>query len=107
MAIYTYTRENIVNVYVYIRDPYVKEYLTSEKITYTTFAGTVGGLMGLFLGFSFISGVELCYHFFMPRSPKNRSIDGADFLQRESHTRGRSVSTISVTEYGPQYSKSK
>ena len=46
---------------VFVRDPYVKRYLTEEKITEINFVGTVGGLLGLFLGFSFISVIEVIY----------------------------------------------
>ena len=52
---------NMVKVNVYVRDPYVRKYLTEEKITEIRFVGTVGGLLGLFLGFSFVSLVEVFY----------------------------------------------
>jgi hypothetical protein len=45
-------------VNVFIREPYCKKYVTEEKITEISFAGTVGGLLGLFMGFSFVSAVE-------------------------------------------------
>jgi hypothetical protein len=37
--------------------------VTEEKITEIAFVGTVGGILGLFLGFSFISSVEIIYVF--------------------------------------------
>jgi hypothetical protein len=46
---------------VYIKDPYVAKYVTEEKITIISFVGRVGGILGLFLGFSFISSVEVAY----------------------------------------------
>ena len=44
---------------IYIKDPYVTKFLTQEKITTMSFVGNVGGILGLFLGFSFISGAEI------------------------------------------------
>ena len=59
-----YTHDNMVQLNVYVRDPYVKKYITEEKITEINFVGTIGGLMGLFSGFSFISAVEILYFLF-------------------------------------------
>jgi hypothetical protein len=52
-----------VKVSIYIKDPYVSKYITEEKITEIAFVGTIGGVLGLFLGFSFISAVEIFYIF--------------------------------------------
>jgi len=60
---YNYAKKNLAKVNIYIKDPYVAKYLTEEKITEIAFVGTVGGILGLFLGFSFISAVELFYIF--------------------------------------------
>jgi len=46
----SYATRNLVKVNVYIRDPYVSKYVTEEKITRISFAGTVGGILGLFMG---------------------------------------------------------
>jgi hypothetical protein len=61
VAIVQYTRENIAKVNIFLKDPYVQRYVREEKITEITFVGTVGGLLGLFLGFSFISVVEIAF----------------------------------------------
>ena len=53
----------IVNVY--IQDPYVKKYLIEEKISEISFIGNLGGLLGLFLGFSFVSVFEIIYYAFV------------------------------------------
>jgi hypothetical protein len=47
-------RDNVVSLNVYIREPYVKRFVNEEKISEINFVGTVGGVMGLFTGFSFI-----------------------------------------------------
>ena len=57
----TYAKENIAKVSIFLRDPYVQRTIREVKISEITFVGTVGGLLGLFLGFSFISGMEVFY----------------------------------------------
>ena len=56
-----YAKQNVALVTVFIRDPYAAHYVGDEKITEIAFVGTVGGLLGLFLGFSFVSVVEFGY----------------------------------------------
>ena len=58
-----YARKNLIKANIYIKDPYVSKYVTEEKITEISFVGGVGGILGLFLGFSFISAVEIFYVF--------------------------------------------
>ncbi len=53
----------MVTLDIYIGDPYVKQYMRREKITIISFIGNVGGLLGLFMGFSFVSIVEFFYIF--------------------------------------------
>ncbi len=60
-----YARENLSVLDIYIKDPYVKLYMRREKITVISFIGNIGGLLGLFLGFSFISAVEIIYVFLL------------------------------------------
>jgi hypothetical protein len=36
---------------MYIKDPYVSLYVTEEKFTEMSFVGSIGGVLGLFLGF--------------------------------------------------------
>ena len=60
--IFDYTRNNVVSITVFIKDPFAEKILTSEKISPTSFMSDVGGLLGLFMGFSFVSGLEILYH---------------------------------------------
>ena len=59
--LYSYTKENIAHVKIYIKDPYYV--LTKKDVQYNfaSFIGTTGGLVGLCFGLSFISIVEIIY----------------------------------------------
>ena len=59
-----YTKENIARVNVYMKDPYVQKIARGVKITYSSFFSNIGGLMGLFQGFSLISLVEIIFFLF-------------------------------------------
>ena len=60
-----YARRNIAQVTIYIREPFAEEILISEQITPIAFMSDVGGLMGLFMGCSFVSLAEIAYHCFL------------------------------------------
>ena len=49
-------------VHLYIGSPTYDIVEKDVKITFTTFISLVGGYMGLFTGFSILSGVEIIYH---------------------------------------------
>ncbi|XP_014094082.2 pickpocket protein 28 [Bactrocera oleae] len=58
----TYARKNIAVVNMYFKEYSFRSSIQTEFIGTTDFLSAVGGLMGLFLGFSFISIVELVYY---------------------------------------------
>ena len=62
--IYKYARENIAYVTLFIREPFAEKIKIAEKISPISFISDVGGLLGLFMGFSFVSLAELVYHAF-------------------------------------------
>ncbi len=47
---------------IFIKDPYAKRFKKDEKITKTAYIANSGGLLGLCMGFSFISGAEILFH---------------------------------------------
>ena len=59
---HNYAKENIAKVTIFIRDPYCTSYIKNEKIPLIDFISNTGGLVGLCLGLSFISAIELIYH---------------------------------------------
>ena len=60
-----YARDNIAKVNIFLKDPFVNRYVRDEKITWGTFFGTIGGILGLCLGFSVISIFEIVYLSFL------------------------------------------
>ena len=63
-AILAYARENLVMFNIFIKDPYAKRFQKDEKITKTSYIANSGGLLGLCMGFSLISGAEILFHCF-------------------------------------------
>ena len=61
-AILDYARENLVMFNIFIKDPYAKRFQKDEKITITSYIANSGGLLGLCMGFSLISGAEIIFH---------------------------------------------
>ena len=68
---FEYARNNLAKVQIFMKDPYISLYLTEEKFTEMAFAGSIGGVLGLFLGFSFISSVEIVFLFCVRPFPRN------------------------------------
>ena len=56
-----YGRENLALVQVIMQSPYVTKIKRDVAMTFTAYVANTGGLLGLCLGFSFISGVELIF----------------------------------------------
>ena len=62
--VFKYAQNNIVTLTMFIREPFAEKIVTAEKISQISFMSDVGGLLGLFMGFSFVSAVEIIYHAF-------------------------------------------
>ena len=62
--VFKYAQNNIVTLTMFIREPFAEKIVTAEKISRISFMSDVGGLLGLFMGFSFVSAVEIIYHAF-------------------------------------------
>ena len=62
--VFMYAQNNIVTLTMFIREPFAEKIVTNEKISRISFMSDVGGLLGLFMGFSFVSAVEIIYHAF-------------------------------------------
>ena len=58
---FRYGRKNIALVRVMIQSPYVTKIKRDVAMTFTSYVANSGGLLGLCLGFSFISGIELIF----------------------------------------------
>ncbi len=89
-AVAQYARDNLSVLDIYIKDPYVKLYLRREKITIISFIGNIGGLLGLFMGFSFISTIEIFYVFFLSSDNQNAIENSVEHITtNEKHVKKR------------------
>ena len=57
-----YTKENMAMVSVYIREPFAEVFLVDEDTSIMDFISSIGGLLGLCMGFSFVSVAEILYY---------------------------------------------
>ena len=62
--IYKYTSNNIAILKVFFRDPYYTLINKDQQMTLISFIANTGGLLGLFMGLSFVSLFEMLYHCF-------------------------------------------
>jgi hypothetical protein len=56
-----YGRQNLALIHVMVQSPYVTKIKRDVAMPFVTFVANSGGLLGLCIGFSFISLVELLY----------------------------------------------
>ena len=74
---YNAFEEDITIVNFYFDKDSILQYTRQENMTIVGYISQLGGLLGLFIGFSFISGVELIYWFTI-RLYKNNRINKAE-----------------------------
>ena len=60
---YSYGRDNLALVHVMIQSPYITKIKRDVSITFTNYMANTGGLLGLCIGFSFISAFEILFCF--------------------------------------------
>ena len=58
---YKYGRKNLALIHVMIQSPYFTKIKRDVAMTFTTYIANSGGLLGLCLGFSFMSGIEIIF----------------------------------------------
>ena len=56
-----YGRQNLALIHVIVQSPYVTKIKRDVAMSFVTFVANSGGLLGLCIGFSFISAVELLH----------------------------------------------
>ena len=59
--VFAYGRENLALVHLFIQQPYYTKVKRDVAMTLTSYIANSGGLLGLCLGFSFLSGIEILY----------------------------------------------
>ncbi|XP_062554192.1 pickpocket protein 28 isoform X3 [Armigeres subalbatus] len=89
----TYASENIALVYIFFSDMFFRRYTKGELIGFTDFLSNIGGLLGLFMGFSLISLAEVIYFMTLrPLFAKRREIQ--DHIKQDSVFRERHFNTV-------------
>ena len=58
---YEYGQHNLAHVHVMIQSPYITKIRRDVAMTFTNYVANAGGLIGLCIGFSFISGIEILF----------------------------------------------
>ncbi len=72
-----YAGENLARLQVIIKAPSVHVVKRDVSITFISYIGSLGGLLGLCLGFSFISLIEFVYHLLLNRVAGSCCGDGS------------------------------
>merc|ERR1712218_459847 len=58
-------RENLAIINIFIKESYTKRFRKTEKMSRISYIASSGGLLGLCMGFSFVSLAEIAYHCFL------------------------------------------
>ncbi len=66
-SLQSYAMENLAELALTVRTPSVHVVKRDLSMTLVSFVGSLGGLLGLCLGFSFISFIEFFYHIIITR----------------------------------------
>jgi len=64
-AVARYAEDNMLVVRVFLKDPYYQKMVRDRKMSGGSFFGSAGGFLGLCLGLSAMSVVEIFYHVFL------------------------------------------
>ena len=59
---YKYGRQNLALVHIMMQSPYVTKIRNDVAMSLTTYIANSGGLLGLCIGFSFMSGIEIVFY---------------------------------------------
>jgi hypothetical protein len=63
--IHNYAKENLAIINIFIKESYTKRFQKTEKMSRISYIASSGGLLGLCMGFSFVSLAEIAYHCFL------------------------------------------
>ena len=59
-----YAKENLILANVFMKTPFVTQFLKDQKENIIDYVARAGGLLGLCMGFSFVTGFEVIFYFF-------------------------------------------
>ena len=91
---YNAFEEDIAIVNFYFEKDSILQYTRQESMTTVGYISQLGGILGLFIGFSFVSGIELIYWFAIRLYKNNRIFYSKTRVRKE--TKKNSVSNVKI-----------
>lgn len=88
-AMFTYARQNLALVNIYIKPPVVKRIMKDERIPMIWFVANCGGILGLCMGFSIVTVFEVLHYvirlifYSCPNSISSRQNNDEEGMERE------------------------
>ena len=76
-----YVKENVIGIQVFFDSPYVQVFERKAKMSIPTLLSNIGGMMGLCLGFSLLSVVEIFYFVFLWMKTKINSMTSSTIIK--------------------------
>ena len=80
---YQYGKKNLAVVKIMMQSPYVTKIKRDVAMTFVDYIANSGGLLGLCLGFSFISGIEIIFWFFCCCKEFKKSVENCALFYSE------------------------
>ena len=93
---YKYGRENLALIQVMIQSPYFTKIRRDVAMTFTTYIANSGGLLGLCLGFSFMSAIEIIFWFC--GAIKKKAFNNLNIFGRNKQNHGDTLSLNEVIQ---------
>lgn len=94
--IYNYARQNLAIINIFIKESYTKRFRKTEKMSRISYIASSGGLLGLCMGFSFVSLAEIAYHCFLCVAMVMKHESGK--LSRKDRWKNKNSTTTNRTE---------
>ena len=100
---YNAYQDDFAGVLFYFNKPFATELVSAPTMTWTIYFSRVGGIFGLFIGFSLISGIEIIYWLtigWMENAYEDRSLKRRKRKVSSVQPYKKKVPSISVTNFG-------
>ena len=98
-----YGRDNIAFVSLFMREPFAEVLAVNVDTTLMNFIGSLGGLLGLCMGFSFVTLAEILYYGIDTLRSFFLSSGGGGGKSAFSRRENRKIEASKVTDYNNKY----